>query len=87
MKPSAYKEKKDRLTRIFAMMCRTLGSYEEQILKNVIKRMLKDMNSNPQMSIFDISNYISEDIQEDESPAKDDTHKSFSIKLTLFSMT
>ena len=76
-----YKEKKDRLLRIYAMMSRTLGSYEEQILKNVVKRMLKDMNSNPNMTIFDISKYICEDIKEDESPARDDTHRKLLYKL------
>lgn len=76
-----YKDKKNRLLRIYTMMSRTLGSYEEQILKNVIKRMLKDMNSNPNMSIFDVSKYISEDIQDDESPAKDDTHRKLLYKI------
>lgn len=78
---STYKEKKDRLLRIYTMMSRTLGSYEEQILKNAIKRMLKDMKSNPNMTIFDISKYICEDIQEDESPAKDDTHRKLLYKI------
>ena len=71
----SYKDKKDRLLRIYAMMSRTLGSYEEQILKNVIKRMLKDMKSNPNMTIFDISKYICEDIQED------DTHRKLLYKV------
>ena len=77
----SYKDKKDRLLRIYTMMSRTLGSYEEQILKNVIKRMLRDMKSSPLITIFDISNYICEDIQEDESPAKDDTHRKLLYKL------
>lgn len=76
-----YKDKKDRLLRIYTMMSRTLGSYEEQILKNVIKRMLKDMNSNPSMTIFDISKYICEDIKEDESPAKDEPHRKLLYKI------
>ena len=77
----SYKDKKDRLLRIYTMMSRTVGSYEEQILKNVVKRMLKDMNSNPNMTIFDISKYICEDIKEDESPAKDDTHRKLLYKV------
>ena len=77
----SYKDKKDRLLRIYKMMSRTIGSYEEQILKNVIKRMLRDMKSSPLITIFDISKYICEDIQEDESPAKDDTHRKLLYKL------
>ena len=76
-----YKEKKDRLLRIYTMMSRTLGSYEEQILKNVIKRMLRDMKSNYKMTIFDISKYICEDIKEDESPAKDEIHRKLLYKI------
>ncbi|HRU98775.1 MAG TPA: hypothetical protein P5092_15240 [Ruminococcus sp.] len=77
----SYKDKKDRLLRIYTMMSRTLGSYEEQILKNVIKRMLRDMKMNPNMTIFDISKYICKDIQEDESPAKGDTHRKLLYKI------
>jgi hypothetical protein len=62
-------------------MSRTLGSYEEQILKNVIKRMLRDMKSNYKMTIFDISKYICEDIKEDESPAKDEIHRKLLYKI------
>ena len=77
----SYKEKKDRMLRIYAMMSRTLGSYEEQILKNGIKRMLRDIKSNSNMTIFDISKYICEDIQEDESPSKYDTHRKLLYKI------
>lgn len=77
----SYKDKKDCLLRAYAMMSRTLGSYEEQILKNVIKRMLRDIKSNPHITIFEISEYICEDIQEDESPAKDDTHRKLLYKI------
>ena len=76
-----YKDKKDRLFRIYAMMSKTLGSYEEQILKNVIKRMLKDMKNNNDLTIFDLSKYLYEDINEDETPAKDDAHRKLLYKI------
>jgi hypothetical protein len=38
-----YKDKKERLLRVYAILSRSLGSYQEQILKNAVKRMLYDM--------------------------------------------
>lgn len=75
-----YKDKKERLTRIYAMMSRTLGSYQEQILKNAIKRMLHDMKNNPDMTIFDIVDYIVQ-YNEDGDMVLDETHKKLRCKL------
>lgn len=76
-----YKEKKDRITRIYAIMSRTIGSYEEQILKNAVKHMLRAMKKNPNITIFDITQYISEDVAEDGSPIMDETHRKLLYKI------
>lgn len=76
----SYKDKKERITRLYAMMSRTLGSYQEQILKNAVKRMLSDMKNNPDLTILDIINYI---IQFDENGkiVLDEAHKKLRCKL------
>ena len=78
-----YKEKKDRLTRIFAMMCRTLGSYEEQIIKNAVKGLLKEMKRNPDIIASDIEKYIYEegDANDEENPLGDKTHRKLRYKI------
>ena len=78
---TTYKEKKDRITRICAIMSRTIGSYEEQILKNAVKHMLRAMKKNPNITIFDITQYISEDVAEDGSPIMDETHRKLLYKI------
>ena len=76
-----YKDKKERLLRVYTMMTRTLGSYEEQILKNAIKCMLKDMKGNHELTIFNLAKYICEEMNEDEKPARDDTHRKLLYKI------
>ena len=78
-----YKEKKDRLTRIFAMMCRTLGSYEEQIIKNAVKALLKEMKHNSDVIASDIEKYIYEedDANDEENPSGDKTHRKLRCKI------
>ena len=78
-----YKEKKDRLTRIFAMMCRTLGSYEEQIIKNAVKGLLKEMKRNTDVIASDIEKYIYEegDANDEENPLGDKTHRKLRYKI------
>jgi len=71
----SYKDKKERLTRVYAIAARTLGSYEEQILKNAVKKMLKDMKKNLHMTIFDIFKFINKD------EVKDEAHKKLIYKL------
>lgn len=74
------KDKKERITRIYAMMSRTLGNYQEQILKNAIKRMLYDMKNNPDITIFDILHYIVQ-YNEDGEIVLDEAHKKLRCKL------
>jgi len=78
-----YKDKKDRLTRIFAMMCRTLGSYEEQIIKNAVKDLLKEMKFNPDVIASDIEKYIynEDDAHDEEEPSGDKTHRKLRYKI------
>ena len=78
-----YTEKKDRLTRIFAMMSRTLGSYEEQIIKNAVKGLLKEMKRNPDVIASDIEKYIYEegDANDEENPLGDKTHRKLRYKI------
>lgn len=75
-----YKEKKERITRIYAMMTRSLGNYQEQILKNAVKSMLYDMKKNPNLTIFDILQYIVQ-YNEDGEPYLDEAHKKLRCKL------
>ena len=75
-----YKDKKERITRIYAMMSRTLGSYQEQILKYAIKGLLYDMKNNPNLTIFDILQYIVQ-YNEDGEPFLDEAHKKLRCKL------
>lgn len=75
-----YKHKKERITRIYAMMSRILGSYQEQILKNAVKRMLYDMKNNPDITILDILNYIIMYNEEGEI-VLDEAHKKLRCKL------
>ncbi len=76
-----YKDKKERLLRVYAMMSRTLGSYEEQILKNAIKCMLRDLKNNSDMTIFDTSKYICENTGKDEAATQDMIHRKLLYKL------
>lgn len=62
-----YKEKKERLTRLYAIAVRSLGSYEETILKSAVKKMIKDIEANHPVEITDIVTYISEDNHNDEA--------------------
>lgn len=75
-----YKEKKERITRIYAMMTRSLGNYQEQILKNAVKSMLYDMKKNPDITIFDILHYLVQYNEEGE-PYLDEAHKKLRCKL------
>lgn len=52
------KEEKERLTRIYALMSRTLGSYQEQILKVAVNCMVRQMKRCPDMKVSDILEYI-----------------------------
>ena len=77
-----YKDKKERLLRVYAILSRSLGSYQEQILKNAVKRMLYDMKKNPNITIFDITKYIVENTyNENLEPVLDETHKKLLCKL------
>lgn len=76
----SYKEKKERLTRIYAMMSRSLGSYQEQILKYAVKDMLYDMKNNPDITILDINNYIVQ-YNENGEIVLDEAHKKLRLKL------
>lgn len=74
------KDKKERITRIYAMMSRTLGNYQEQILKNAVKSMLYDIKNNRDITIFDILQYIVQ-FNEDGEIVLDEAHKKLSCKL------
>lgn len=78
-----YKDKKDRLTRIFAMMCRSLGSYEEQIIKNAVKALLNEMKYNSDVIASDIEKYIfdEDDAHEEEDPSGDKVHRKLRFKI------
>lgn len=76
----SYKEKKERLTRIYAIMSRSLGSYQEQILKYAVKDMLYDMKNNPDITILDIKNYIVQ-YNDDGEIVLDEAHKKLRLKL------
>ena len=78
-----YKEKKDRLTRIFAMVSRTLGSYEEQIIKTAVKALLNEMKSNSDVIPSDVEKYIyDEDATHDEEDlSSDKTHRKLRYKI------
>ncbi len=65
---------------IYAMMTRSLGNYQEQILKNAVKSMLYDMKKNPDITIFDILQYIVQYNEEGE-PYLDEAHKKLRCKL------
>ena len=78
-----YKEKKDRLTRIFAMMSRTLGSYEEQIIKAAVKSLLNEMKSNSDAILSDIEKYIYDEYatHDEEDQSGDKTHRKLRYKI------
>ena len=76
----SYKEKKECLTRIYAIMSRSLGSYQEQILKYAVKDMLYDMKNNPDITILDIKNYIVQ-YNDDGEIVLDEAHKKLRLKL------
>jgi len=78
-----YKEKKDRLTRIFAMMSRTLGSYEEQIIKSAVKSLLNEMKSNSDAILSDIEKYIYDEYatHDEEDQSGDKTHRKLRYKI------
>lgn len=78
-----YKDKKDRLTRMFAMMCRSLGSYEEQIIKNAVKALLNEMKYNSDVIASDIEKYIfdEDDAHEEEDPSGDKAHRKLRFKI------
>ncbi len=75
-----YKHKKERITRIYAMMSRILGSYQEQILKNAVKGLLYDMKNNPDITILDILSYIVM-YNEEGKIVLDEAHKKLRCKL------
>ena len=74
------KEKRDRILRIYALMTRCLGTYQEPILKNAVKCMLYDMKNNPDITIHDIFNYVVQ-YNEDGELVLDEAHKKLRCKL------
>ncbi len=74
------KDERERILRIYAMMTKSLGSYQEQILKNAIKRMLGDMKKNPDVTIFDVIRYMVRFDEEGEMIV-DEAHKKIICKL------
>ncbi|MBE6877503.1 MAG: hypothetical protein E7496_12495 [Ruminococcus sp.] len=77
----SYRDKKERLKRIYALMSRTLGSYEEQILDSAVRRMLQDRKRNLDLNLFDIMDYIRNDIDVDGKRIKDEAHKKLLYKI------
>ena len=77
-----YKEKKERITRIYTIMSRSLGCYQEALLKYAVNRMLHEMKENPNISVFDILRCIIENTyNENGKPILDETHKKPMYKI------
>ena len=64
------KDKKEKIARIYAVASKSIGRYEEKILKNVAKRMLDNMEKGEEISLTSVIDYIAEDNTQDDSHEK-----------------
>ena len=76
-----YKEKKERLTRIYALLARSLGSREERILDKAVRVMLQEKEDTADIMIWDIVAYISNDQDENGKKINDDSHRNLLYKI------
>ncbi|SEH50550.1 hypothetical protein SAMN02910265_01053 [Ruminococcus flavefaciens] len=76
------KEERERIFRIYAMMTKSLGSYQEPILKIAVNCLLRQMKKDPDMKIEDIINYIEYiSCNDDGEPVMDEAHRKLCLKL------
>lgn len=75
-----YKEKKERIVRMYALMTRSLGSYEEKILNHAVKHMLRD-KTNQQPDLASIINYICKDGDMGVKSSLDEAHRKLIYKI------
>lgn len=76
------KDERERILRIYAMMSRMLGSYQEQILKIAVNCMLRYMKRNPDMKLADILDFIGAiSCNDDGELVMDEAHRKLYLKL------
>ena len=65
------------------MVSRTLGSYEEQIIKTAVKALLNEMKSNSDVIPSDVEKYIYDEdaTHDEENPLGDKTHRKLRYKI------
>lgn len=66
----SYKDKKERLVRMYAAGARVLGDYQEKILAAAVKSFLKKFRSDSETNICDILDLICEDDKTDDAHEK-----------------
>ena len=76
------KDERERILRIYAMMTKSLGSYQEPLLKIAVNCLLRQMKKTPDIKISDIINYIELiSCNDDGEPKMDEAHKKLCLKL------
>lgn len=76
------KDERERILRIYVMMTRMLGTYQEQILKVAVNCMVKQMKRTPNMKVADILKYIEGTSYNDDGElVMDEAHRKLFWKL------
>lgn len=76
------KDERERILRIYAMMTRMLGTYQEQILKVAVNCMVRQMKRTPDMKVTDILKYIEGTSYNDDGElVMDEAHRKLYLKL------
>ena len=76
------KDERERILRIYAMMTKSLGSYQEPLLKVAVNCLLRQMKKTPDIKISDIINYIELiSCNDDGEPKMDEAHRKLCLKL------
>ena len=76
------KDERERILRIFVMMTRMLGTYQEQILKVSVNCMVKQMKRTPNMKVANILKYIEGTSYNDDGElVMDEAHRKLFLKL------
>lgn len=76
------KDEREHILRIYVMMTRMLGTYQEQILKVAVNCMVKQMKRTPNMKVADILKYIEGTSYNDDGElVMDEAHRKLFWKL------
>lgn len=76
------KDVRERILRIFVMMTRMLGTYQEQILKVAVNCMVKQMKRTQNMKVANILKYIEGTSYNDDGElVMDEAHRKLFLKL------